>query len=62
MEKVVTKARQKDASGDLAYWLSQPPVTRVEAVEVLRRQAHGQLTDAQQRLQRVAQVTQRQQR
>jgi len=55
IEKVVKK---RDLNGfsevkeNLAYWLARTPTERVEAVEYLRRQAHG----SAERLQRVARV------
>jgi hypothetical protein len=55
IEKVVKKADLADFSEvkeNLAYWLSRPPSERVAAVEILRRQRHGNAA----RLQRVARV------
>jgi hypothetical protein len=40
---------------DLAYWLQKSPQERLDAVELLRRQFHGNTT----RLQRSAQVIKR---
>jgi hypothetical protein len=57
IQKVVHKAALEDTSEiqeNLAYWLSRAPAERVEAVELLRRQAHGNAP----RLQRVAKVLQ----
>jgi hypothetical protein len=56
IEKVVRKADLASFSEpeeNLAYWLSRTPSERVEAVEKLRRQRHGDSG----RLQRVARVT-----
>jgi hypothetical protein len=56
IEKVVRKADLASFSEpkeNLAYWLSRSPSERVEAVEELRRQRHGDSA----RLQRVARVT-----
>jgi len=56
--KVVHKAHLQEFSEiqeNLDYWLSRTPAERVEAVEILRRQRHGNSD----RLQRVARVTQR---
>ena len=56
MIKKVVKIRDlKEKGDDLAYWLSKPPKERIEAVEILRKQAHGNT----ERLQRVARVIQR---
>ena len=58
IEKVAIKRSLKDRSAereDLAYWLSRPPGERMEAVEIMRREFHGDLP----RLQRVARVIQR---
>jgi hypothetical protein len=52
--KVVKKRKLGESSvrEDLEFWLSQPESARIEAVELLRRQAHG----SSERLQRVARV------
>ena len=58
IQKVVQKGQLQgwqEIEQNLAYWLSRTPEERVEAVEILRRQRHGN-TD---RLQRVARVIQR---
>jgi len=58
IEKVVKKARLREFSEikeNLEYWLSKSPSERVEAVEILRKQAHGNLPG----LQRTARVVQR---
>lgn len=58
IEKIVTKRRLNDPTaitGDHAYWLSQPAQQRISAVELLRRQYHGDST----RLQRLARVVKR---
>ena len=63
MERVVTKVhRSEEAAADLAYWLSRPMAERIAAVEELRQQAFVNQVpaDAEQRLQRVCRVTQRQ--
>jgi len=60
IEKVAVIRSLKDRSAereDLAYWLSRPPGERMEAVDSLRREFHGELP----RLQRVARVIQRKQ-
>lgn len=57
IEKVVRKYDKKELSSvkeDLAYWLSKTPEDRIGAVEILRRQAHGD----SERLQRTAHVIQ----
>ena len=58
IQKVVHKGNLKERSEireNLAYWLSRTPEERVEAVELLWRERHGN----DQRLQRVARVVQR---
>ena len=58
IEKVVRKADLASFSEpeeNLAHWLSRSPSERVEAVEELRRQQHGDSA----RLQRVARVVER---
>ena len=60
IKKVVKKRKLGEYSEieeDLAYWLSKTPEERVSAVEILRRQRHGDSA----RLQRVARVIQRSQ-
>ena len=63
MERVFKKVKRSgEAAADLAYWLSRPMAERIAAVEVLRQQAFGEKAprDAEQRLQRVCRITQRQ--
>jgi hypothetical protein len=58
IQKVVKIKELKDcnsAKDDLAFWLSKSPEERMDAVEYLRRQYHGNTA----RLQRVAKVIQR---
>ncbi len=57
MEKVIHKKEMRDAtpSDDLAWWLSRPAEERIEAVELLRRQLHGNT----ERLRRVARIIER---
>ena len=55
IRKVVNKADLKDfpeIKQNLEYWLGKTPEELVEAVEILRKQAHGDTA----RLQRVARV------
>jgi len=55
IQKVVHKCSLDDSNQiqkDLEYWLSKTPEERIEAVEILRRQYHGN----SERLQRVARV------
>jgi len=57
IEKVVKKYDKKEFSSvkeDLAYWLSKTPEERIEAIEILRRQVHGNT----ERLQRTARIIQ----
>ena len=58
IEKIAQVKKMDDKNliiEDLKYWLSKSPAERVEAVDFLRRQAHGSST----RLQRVARVIER---
>lgn len=58
IEKVVTRRKLNDPDAikaDLAYWLSKTPEERVGAVEILRKQRHGDAI----RLQRVVRVIKR---
>ncbi|MDZ7652893.1 MAG: hypothetical protein U5L03_10245 [Burkholderiaceae bacterium] len=59
MEKVVTRTTLRGAPSDLAYWRSRPVEERIAALESLRRKALAARPDAEQRLQRVCRVTQR---
>jgi hypothetical protein len=52
IKKLSSKSTQSE---DLAYWLTQTPEKRIEAVEILRKQFHGSSA----RLQRVAKVIKR---
>jgi hypothetical protein len=57
IEKVVTKRQLDDFSSikaDYSYWMTKTAEERVEAVELLRRQYHGDSV----RLQRSARVVQ----
>ena len=57
VKKVVNKGTLDDPkmkNTDLIYWLRKTTNERIEAVEFLRRQYHGNTT----RLQRIARVTQ----
>jgi hypothetical protein len=57
MDKVINVKNLSDLkpSNDLSWWLSRPPEERIEAVEILRRQYHGNT----ERLQRVARIIER---
>jgi hypothetical protein len=60
IKKVVKKLSIEEASSparDLEYWLSRPPEERLEAVDFLRKQIHGDSV----RLQRTARVIKRSQ-
>jgi hypothetical protein len=60
IEKVVFKTTFKDQPSDLDFWLSRSMQERFAALEFLRQQYMVTLPHAQQRLQRVCTVTQRQ--
>ena len=58
IRKVVTKeslSNHDSIMKDLDFWLNQPPEKRLEAVELLRRQKHGNTA----RLQRSVRVIKR---
>jgi len=58
MQTTVIKKRnlgESSAGDDRLFWLSRPPAERVSAVEILRRQHHGNTA----RLQRLVRVVQR---
>lgn len=47
IKKVITRFALKDSSGsrrDLDYWLKRSIEERISAVEILRRQRHGNLS------------------
>ena len=41
IKKIIKKSALKDKGNDLAYWLSKSPEERIEALEILRKQFHG---------------------
>jgi hypothetical protein len=38
--KVVTKIKLSEQKSDFAYWQSQPPIARLEALEQIRQEYH----------------------
>jgi hypothetical protein len=61
IEKVISIRRLEDRSSlksDYAFWMTKSPEERIEAVDLLRRQYHGDSA----RLQRSARVVQQEQR
>jgi hypothetical protein len=59
IKRVVVKKKLGDSSikSDLEYWMSRPPMERIEAVELLRRQYYGNTA----RLQRTVRIIKLQQ-
>lgn len=56
---VVTKINLYEKKNDADYWSAQPPVTRIAALEEIRREYHGWKEDAERRLQRVYKIVKR---
>ena len=56
---VVRKFRVGDEPKEIEYWLTQPPVARVAALEEIRREHHGWKHGAEPRLQRVFSIVKR---
>ncbi len=59
IQKVVRKIAVRDQKSDFAYWQSQPPATRLAALEETRREYHRWRYGAEPRFQRVFTVTKR---
>ena len=59
MEKVVKIVNKKDETNDLDYWLSRPPIERLEAVEILRQEYISLLPEDERRFQRVVNIVKR---
>jgi hypothetical protein len=59
MEKTVKILSLKDQGTDYQYWLSQPVIARLAAIEVLRQQYIKFQGDAEPRLQRVCNIIKR---
>lgn len=59
IEKVVVKTTLETPSRDFAYWQSQPPEARLEALEQIRREYHLWKYGAEPRLERVYRIVKR---
>jgi hypothetical protein len=59
IETVIVKRSLKDRSGDLAYWLAQPPEARLAALEEIRQEYDRWRYGAQPRLERVYTIVKR---
>ena len=58
--KVVKKVNLYDAENDFAYWQSQPPETRLAALEEMRREYQGLKEGEEPRIQKVVTILRRQ--
>jgi len=54
--RVVQRGEVNDAKESLAYWLSRPPIERIQHVETLRAMWTGSIAGAPPRVARVARV------
>ena len=57
--KVVKKIKLREQKSDFAYWQSQPPSARLEALEQIRQEYHRWKYGAEPRLQRVITIVKR---
>jgi hypothetical protein len=57
--KVVKKVKLREQKSDFAYWQSQPPIARLEALEQIRQEYHRWKYGAEPRLQRVLTIVKR---
>ena len=57
--KVVKKVKLREQKSDFAYWQSQPPSARLEALEEIRQEYHRWKYGAEPRLQRVYTIVKR---
>jgi hypothetical protein len=56
VEPIVTRINIRDAKNDFAYWQTQSPQARLEALEEIRREYHLWRYGAEPRLQRVCTI------
>lgn len=54
--KVVKKVKLRERKSDFAYWQSQPPQARLEALEEIRREYHRWKYGAEPRIQKVVAI------
>jgi len=59
IEPVVTKISIRAKKNDFAYWQTQSPQARLEALEEIRREYHLWRYGAEPRLQRVCRIVKR---
>ena len=57
--KVYRKVNLREQPTDFAYWQSQPPVARLEALEAIRCEYHGWTDETYPRLERVYTIIRR---
>lgn len=57
--KVVKKVKLREQKSDFAYWQSQTPIARLEALEQIRQEYHRWKYGAEPRLQRVCTIVKR---
>ncbi len=57
--KVYRKVNLREQPTDFAYWQSQPPVARLEALEAIRCEYHGWTDETYPRLERVYTIIKR---
>jgi hypothetical protein len=56
IEKVVRKGNLKDQPNDFEYWQTQSYEKRLEQIEIIRKEVHGENYEDEQRLQRVYRI------
>ena len=54
--KVDRKVNLREQPTDFAYWQSQTPVARLEALEAIRREYHGWTDETQPKVERVYRI------
>jgi len=57
--KVVRKVKLQEQKSDFAYWQSQPPIARLEALEQIRQEYHRWKYGTEPRLQRIYTIVKR---
>ncbi len=60
MKKVVTIHKLGKEPSDVFFWINQPPIERLRALELIRQQYNTWKYGTEQRLQRVCKVVKRQ--
>lgn len=57
--KIVRKVKLQEQKSDFAYWQSQPPIARLEALEQIRQEYHRWKYGTEPRLQRIYRIVKR---